>query len=174
MRRSSNAEARVRKLKQPIRVCEATIADVPAMVTVRIGDAEAGPADPRMEAYLQGAHHPREALARRVAYLAFEREEPVGYIAGHLSNRFGCDGELQYLYVAQKHRRRGAAAALLSALARWFVRNDANRICVDVVPANEAARSFYYRHGAVDLKPSWLVWDRIGRVVEGTPASDSR
>jgi hypothetical protein len=29
------------------------------------------------------------------------------------------------------------------------------------VPTNEAARRFYSRNGAVDLKPSWMVWDDI-------------
>lgn len=145
---------------------EATVADVPAMARIRIGDAEAGPADPRMGAYLQGTHHPRDALAPRIAFLASQGDEPVGYIAGHLSTRFDCDGEVQYLYVAKEYRRRGAAAALLNALAGWFVQHEASRICVDVEPGNEAARSFYKRNGAVDLKPSWLVWNEIGRVLD--------
>ena len=149
-----------------MRVTSATTDDVPEMARLRVGDAEAGPADLRMEAYLEGTHHPRGALAPRVAFLAYEGHELAGYIAGHLSTRFGTDGELQYLYVARGYRRSGAATALLKDLARWFVQQDARRICVDVLPGNEVARSFYKRHGAVELKPSWLVWEEIGRVLE--------
>ena len=95
-------------------------------------------------------------------YVALEQDQIVGYIAGHLSIRFDCGGELQYLYVARNQRRRGAASALLRALANWFVEQGARRICVDVGPENRPARSFYRQHGAVDLNRGWMVWEDIG------------
>jgi hypothetical protein len=36
-------------------------------------------------------------------------------------------------------------------------------VCVDVEPSNTAARRFYAAHGAVDLKPSWMVWEDIAK-----------
>lgn len=145
-----------------MRVREARLADVARLAEIRAGDTEAGPADPRMERYLAGAHHPGDALALRVMYLAVEGELIAGYIARHLTRRFDCHGELQYLYVARDYRRRGAASALLMALANWFIEQDARKICVDVVPENAAARSFYRQHGAVELNPAWMVWEDIG------------
>lgn len=145
-----------------MRIREAEFADVARLAELRAGDTEAGPADPRMERYLAGTHHPRDALAPRVMYVALEGDQIAGYIAGHLTRRFDCRGELQYLYVARDYRRRGAASALLMALANWFVEQRARRICVDVVPENAAARLFYRRHGAVELNRGWMVWEDIG------------
>src|SRR5437868_15490073 len=98
---------------------EAAVTDVPAMARSRTGDPTAGPADSRMSAYLEGIHHPQEALAPRVAYLAEEAGEVIGYAGGHLTRRFECDGELQYLYVAPPFRRSGVATALVRLLAHW-------------------------------------------------------
>ncbi|MDE3155760.1 MAG: GNAT family N-acetyltransferase [Acidobacteriota bacterium] len=72
-----------------------------------------------MALYLQGRHHPQQALAPRVAYVAVREGAVIGYIAGHLTRRHGCKGEVQYLYVTPAHRRIGVAAALLRQLAEW-------------------------------------------------------
>ena len=140
---------------------EAAVADVPAIGRSRAADPEWGPADPRTAAYLAGTHHPQRALPPRVAFVALKGNLVVGYIAGHLTQRYDCDGELQYLWVAPDHRRGGVATRLLRLLARWFVEHEARRICVDVTPDNARARSFYTRHGAEELNPHWLVWNDI-------------
>jgi GNAT superfamily N-acetyltransferase len=137
---------------------EATAADVPAMVECRRSDPDAGEADPRMAAYLEGNHHPGQALAPRVAYVALDGGV-TGYIAGHLTRRFKCDGELQYLYVTPGFRHAGVASELVRRLAGWFDSQGASKICVNA--ADESAAAFYRRLGAVDLKPSWLVWNDI-------------
>ena len=66
---------------------EATSADVPAMARCRAADPDAGPADERMAGYLDGVHHPRQALPPRTAFIAVSRGEVVGYIAGHATTR---------------------------------------------------------------------------------------
>jgi len=137
---------------------EATAADVPAMVECRRSDPDAGDADPRMAAYLEGNHHPGQALAPRAAFVAIDRDV-AGYIAGHLTRRFNCDGELQYLYVMPACRRTGVASRLVQRLVGWFASKGASKICVNA--ADESAAAFYRRLGAVDLKPSWLVWNDI-------------
>ena len=121
----------------------------------------AGPADRRMARYLLGEHHPQKALDPRVMYLAEEGEKVVGYIGGHLTERYECDGELQYLYVTPPYRRTGVASQMLRLLGRWFEAHDATRICVDVVPDNERARAFYTSHGATRLNDHWLVWSGL-------------
>src|SRR5215472_3114914 len=104
-------------LSDSIRFRAATTADVPAMAACRLTDPAAGPADPRMAAYLDGKHHPDEALPPRMGHVALVGEAVVGYIAGHLTTRHGCAAEVQYLFVAPEFRRRGVATALLRLLA---------------------------------------------------------
>lgn len=137
----------------------ATPADVPAMEGCRLGDVDAGEADWRMAAYLDGRHHPGQARKPRTGVLALDDDRVVGYIAGHLTRRYRCDGELQYLYVAPSHRRSGVARALVRKLADWFASQGAKKVCVNA--ADDSAAAFYRRIGAADLKPHWLVWDDI-------------
>lgn len=146
-------------------VREATPSDVAAIMRARAADAEWGPADPRTGAYLEGIHHPQQALAPRIALIALDGEDVVGYIAGHLTRRYGCDGEVQYLWVAIERRSHGIATHLLRRLAKWFADRSASRICVDVLPDNARARSFYMRLGATELNPHWLVWEDIRELV---------
>jgi GNAT superfamily N-acetyltransferase len=140
----------------------ATSADVPAMEECRVGDVDAGAPDSRMAAYLDGRHHPGQAKQPRTGVVALDDDRVVGYIAGHLTRRFRCEGELQYLYVAPSHRRSGVARALVQKLADWFVSQGAKKICVNA--ADDAAAAFYRRIGANDLTPHWLMWDDIQSV----------
>ncbi len=145
---------------------EATLADVPDMVRCRVGDLTIGPADPRMALYLEGKHHPQHALEPRVIFVCLEDDSVIGYIGGHLTQRYDCDGELQYLYVVPQHRRQRIASELLALLAGWFKDHKASRICVDVVPGNATARAFYSRYGAVDLNEYWMVWTDVAAVFD--------
>ena len=143
----------------------ASAADAQAMLDCRAADLVAGPGDSRMYAYFQGHHHPRQALAARIGFVALDDERIVGYIAGHLTRRLGCDGELQYLYVAPEYRRRGVAGDLLRVLSRWFVEMGAARVCVDVNRDSAGATPFYVRYGAAPLSKPWYVWDDIADVL---------
>jgi ribosomal protein S18 acetylase RimI-like enzyme len=149
---------------------EATLADIPEMAEVRSGDWESvefwrG----RIPLYLTGQSHPRQALNTRIAFVCIDANLLAGFIAGHLTRRFGCDGELQWISIRPQYRRRGVASSLLRLLARWFRDQNAGRVCVDVQPSNLAARGFYSAHGAVDLKLHWMVWNDIRKLLE--PAS---
>jgi GNAT superfamily N-acetyltransferase len=132
------------------------------MAACRAGDPDNGPADERMAGYLEGRHHPRHGLAPRAAFVALSDERIVGYVAGHLTTRYDCDGEVQYLYVAPPHRRSGIASELLRHLACWFIEQDARKVCVDVNLDSPAAQPFYARHGAVALNKHWMVWEDVG------------
>ncbi|MGB6077420.1 MAG: GNAT family N-acetyltransferase, partial [Candidatus Acidiferrales bacterium] len=105
------------------------------------------------------------ALKPRVGYVAYEGDTLVGFIAGHLTRRHSCDGELEWINVIPERRGGGIASELLRLLAGWFVAQKASRICVDVEPTNTAARRFYARHGAEELNPHWLVWKDIDVVL---------
>ena len=138
-------------------------ADVAALARLRRdGEAGGGPEE-RMARYLAGEHHPQQALLPRAMWLAEKAASPVGYVAGHLTRRFGCDGELQWIYVVAEHRGGGVAAELLRLLASWFADQGARRVCVDV--GDERACSFYRRFGAMELRKHWLVWNDIRAVL---------
>jgi GNAT superfamily N-acetyltransferase len=141
--------------------------DVPAMARIRA--LSWGAEDywrTRITAYLDRELHPQHALIPRVAYVALKGDSVVGLIAGHLTTRHGCDGELEWIDVIPEQRGSGIAPELLGRLAAWFVDQKARRVCVDVDTANTVARRFYMRHGAEDLKPHWLVWRDIS-IVQG-------
>lgn len=141
---------------------EADPSDVPRLVGLpRPGEAGG---DHRMLAYLRGEHHPQQALAERVLLMAESDGAPVGYTAGHLTRRFGCQGELQWIYVVPDFRRAGVASRLLEMLAAWFVERHALRVCVDV--GDDAARPFYRRHGAVELNRHWMTWQDVRMVLD--------
>jgi RimJ/RimL family protein N-acetyltransferase len=120
----------------------------------------------RIAAYLSGEHNPRQARAKRVAIVAEQDDEVIGFIAGHLTRRFHCDGELQWIAVSAAHRGEGVATEMLRELADWFEAYNAHRICVDARPRNADARAFYASHGAEPLNDHWFVWQNIGRVDE--------
>ncbi|MGI8498478.1 MAG: GNAT family N-acetyltransferase [Gemmatimonadaceae bacterium] len=134
---------------------KAELMDVPQLVHLP-REGEAG-RDHRMLRYLAGEHHPQKALGPRAIWMAAEGESPIGYVAGHLTRRFGCDGELQWIYVVPEHRRAQVGSKLLRLLAGWFHEHGAQRICVDV--GDDDARPFYSSHGAVELNRHWMAVD---------------
>lgn len=156
---------------------EATLADVPGMAQVRAGDW--GTEEywrERIRLYLAGQSDPNGALHPRVAFVFMVDAQVAGLIAGHLTRRFGCQGELEWISVRPEYRGQKIASHLLRLLAEWFRAKDAGRICVDVDPANRVARAFYASHGAEDLKPHWMVWHDIKAACETTtsdPAGSS-
>lgn len=146
--------------KPPIRYRPATLADVTVAAALRTqsgwdGGAGAGV----MERYLRGEHHPQHARSSRIMLLAARGDELVGYIAGHHSTRFDCDGELQWLLVSPHARGSGIAATLVIGLLRWFAETGARRICVNVAPENDVARRLCQRLGATPLSEFWMVWE---------------
>jgi ribosomal protein S18 acetylase RimI-like enzyme len=141
-------------------------ADIPALGRIRAADwGKEEYWSVRIAGYASGELHPREALKPRVTYVASEGDSIVGFIAGHLTRRYGCDGELEWIDVVPDYRRCGVASELLRRLAKWFAEQGASKICVDVDPANKIARSFYSKHRAENLNPHWLVWGDITSVL---------
>jgi len=141
--------------------------DIPAMARIRATEWETEEYwRVRISRYMNCELHPQHALMPRVNYVALEGDALVGCIAGHLTRRFACDGEIEWINVIPERRGSGVAAGLLRLLATWFTEQKATRICIDVQPGNTVARRFYMRHGAVELNAHWLVWDDI-KIVAG-------
>jgi len=126
----------------------------------------------RINLYLSGKHSPQQALPERAAFVALDGAELVGFVAGHRTRRFGCDGELQWINVAEESRGRGIADRLMAKIGAWFVEQYAYRVCVNVESGNTAARRLYSRCGAQPLSQHWMVWEdsrAIGTPVDARP-----
>jgi ribosomal protein S18 acetylase RimI-like enzyme len=144
----------------------AEIGDVPALARLRASTpVHERHWRTRIADYLAGTHNPQKALPPRIVLVACDESQVIGLIAGHLTQRYECDGELQWIDVAVAYRRSGIAATLLRNLAEWFISRQARRVCVNVDPENHVARSFYARHDAVILNPHWLVWPDVTALV---------
>jgi len=110
----------------------------------------------RIGAYLAGDHSPEKGRAARAVFVATEDEVVVGFVAGHLTDRFRCDAELQWINVIEEKRGRGIAGLLIEKIASWFVEQNAMRVCVD--PDAPATR-LYEKFGATPLNRHWMVWE---------------
>lgn len=141
---------------------DAEKSDIPAMACIRASEWETEEYwRVRISRYLERELHPEHALMPRVIYVALEGDSLVGFVAGHLTRRYACDGELEWINVVPERRGSEIAPQLLRLLAAWFAEHEASRVCVDVDPANTTARRFYTRHGAQVLNDHWLVWDDV-------------
>ena len=120
----------------------------------------------RISGYMNHKLHPQKALRSRILFISADAGKVVGFIAGHLTSRLGCDGELEWINVIPEYRKKGISSELLRILAVWFVEKKALKICVDVDPENSTAQKFYRQHGAKNLNEHWLYWEDIGVVLE--------
>src|ERR1044072_4319897 len=74
----------------------------------------------RITGYLKLTHNPQKALSERIIYVAENSEKIIGFIAGHLTKRFNCDGELQWINVLEEYRNRGIGFEMICILNKWF------------------------------------------------------
>lgn len=120
----------------------------------------------RILGYMRGEINPQHARKPRVLYVALNSGTVIGLIAGHLTKRYKCQGELEWIDVDERYRRQGIALDLLLLLSVWFIKQKSSHVCVDVDPSNIAAMSFYKKNGATHLNNHWLVWQDINEVLK--------
>lgn len=150
----------------PITIEEATLDDLAGMARLRAENwGSANEWEPRITAYRIGQQTPQYGLEPRALYVAVDtaENEVVGMIAGHLTKRFGCDGEIQWLNVDSRVRGQRIADKLIERMFAWFREENATKVCVNVTPTNDAARTVYKRHGAESMGTHWLVFNDIGK-----------
>jgi ribosomal protein S18 acetylase RimI-like enzyme len=144
---------------------KATQQDIISMAAIR--DREWGTEDywiTRIGGYILGEHHPQHALIPRIILVAEDKGKIIGFVAGHLTTRLGCNGELQWINVIPEYRKSGVASKLLRLLAQWFVKQNAVKVCVDVAVENIPAQKFYRKYGATNVNDHWLCWEDIGEI----------
>ena len=139
---------------------EATPRDIPELARIRATEWQSEEYwVRRISGYLNCELHPQEALLPRIIYVATDADKTVAFIAGHLSRRLQCEGELQWINVMLHYRGRGIAESLLKQLANWFIERHAFRICVN------GSGPFYLKHDAKELNKHWMIWDDIRQLV---------
>lgn len=149
-------------------IAEATLNDVPAIVDVTLQSFQDAFSKPfylsredavhRWSAYMRKEHHPQKAKDPRIVYLAIGDGKTVGFVAGHLTERFDLEGELQSIYILPEHQRQGLGTLLVITLAKWFKKWDAKAVCVD---HKDGSEGFYIKLGAQPNEHGWLVWDNF-------------
>lgn len=82
-------------------------------------------------------------------------ERCVGFTAGRIRNlpkHLGGDaaGYISEVYVAPEARGSGTGRALMEETLRWFASQRIQRVELQVLPGNDAARTLYRRLGFVD------------------------
>jgi GNAT superfamily N-acetyltransferase len=145
----------------PIAIRPAAQSDIPALATIRSREWETVDFwKGRIGAYMTAQHSPPnvppKAQSARAVFVATEEELVIGFVAGHVTKRFDCDAELQWINVIAEKRGQGIAALLIQAIAVWFVEQNALRVRVD---PDEPARALYARLGATELNRHWMVWE---------------
>jgi|ERR1700733_5636342 len=159
----------VQRITMPIRVRRVEEADIVSMAAIRAQEWETEAFwKGRIERYLRGEHSPQKALPARTAFVAVDNGAVLGFVSGHRTSRYGCDGELQWINVAREYRGCGIAGTLLETIAHWFVQQQALRVCVNVDAKNTAARRLYRKYGAEPLNEHWLVWSDIRVIFDKT------
>jgi ribosomal protein S18 acetylase RimI-like enzyme len=144
----------------PLTIRPAEPTDVPAMAELRAQTKGTHAFwTNRVDQYLRGEYSPQKALEPRSAFVATDEWKIVGFVAGHRTRRFDCDGEVQWIDVDQQQRGRGIGYKLMAQIGAWFVLQNAKRICVNVDKNNLPARKLYEKCGARPLNDAWMVWD---------------
>jgi len=154
-----------KNLRSEVSFREALTADIPELAEIRAknwGSEEYW--NHRISGYLDGTLNPQQALKPRIIYIAQVNNIIVGLIAGHLTQRLGCDGELEWIDTRKEYQRMGIASELIRLLAKWFVSQKAYKICID--PGSEEAKEFYRKNGAEMLNDHWMFWENIRTMLQ--------
>ena len=92
--------------------------------------------------------------AQRTILVAQSQAETVGFACGGTPARdpdSGADAELDAIYVLPERQRSGAGRLLVAAIAGIIIGAGGRSMVVWVLTANQPARTFYERLGAVPL-----------------------
>jgi GNAT superfamily N-acetyltransferase len=112
----------------------------------------------RWKNYLNGASSPTAARPERIVFKACIGQKLVGFVAGHLTTRYGKDAEIQLFYVLQENQRAGLGGKLLLQFLDWAGRHNAKSLCVGIAPNNKY-KGFYLKYGGRYINPHWIYWD---------------
>lgn len=82
----------------------------------------------------------------------------VGFIAGHLTTRYGKEVEIQSFFVLPENQRTGLGGKLLLQFIGWASRHNVKSLCVGIAAKNKY-KAFYLKYGGRYINPHWIYWD---------------
>jgi ribosomal protein S18 acetylase RimI-like enzyme len=119
----------------------------------------------RWQAYFKG-QSPQTSKPERIILKAVNgKGEIVGYLAGHLTTRYGLDAEIQSVYVLKQAQRQHIGAELLTEFVTWLVSKHARSLCVGFKPENRY-KAFYLKYGGQYLNEHWIYWQSTAQLLE--------
>ena len=93
---------------------------------------------------------------------AFDRDIPVGFVISGFTNEKYIedqDGNLETIYIAASHYRKGIGRELICRAAQDWLKNGGKSMTVGVLAENIRARSFYESLGAKLVRLTTYNWD---------------
>jgi GNAT superfamily N-acetyltransferase len=118
----------------------------------------------RWQTYFAG-QSPASSKPERVVFKAVADGKIIGFIAGHLTDRYGKDAEIQNFYILKPYQRQGAGTTLLKQLVGWLLANNAESLCVGIA-ADNPYQEFYLKHGGFYINEHWIGWDHLAALVD--------
>lgn len=103
---------------------------------------------------------PKSSKPERVILKAVIDSHIAGYIAGHLTNRYEMDAEIQSFYILINYQRNGIGKSLLMKFVEWLNGHQAKRLCVGIAKGNKY-QAFYLKFGGKHLNEHWIYWDDL-------------
>jgi len=110
---------------------------------------------------------PLTSKPERIILKAVDGEEIIGYLAGHLTTRFGMDAEIQSFYILHEYQRQGIGTALLCRFSDWLKTHQGVSLCVGVLPANPY-KAFYLKNGGKYLNEHWIIWNDVSVILSAS------
>jgi len=107
--------------------------------------------------YLRDGSSAQKSRGDGFAILAEDGGDLIGFAGYHHTLRWGCDAELESLYVRLPWQRKGVGLTLLRDVMRRLRAEGSRSLCVGFSPENPYKR-FYFKHGAVAINPHWAFW----------------
>jgi GNAT superfamily N-acetyltransferase len=158
------------------RIRDATPADAGTLVHILIASKEASFPElvsdhdrnarfwtDRWKDYLTTGSRAQMSRGDGFAFLAEWNGRAVGFAAYHHTRRHDADAELESIYVLKELQRRGLGTELLSVIGGRLREEGSRSLCVGYDPRNPY-KSFYLKHGAVEIGPYWAVWRDLGKL----------
>jgi GNAT superfamily N-acetyltransferase len=118
----------------------------------------------RWGTYFNGTS-PASSKPPRIILKAVTDGTIIGYIAGHPTNRYSLDAEIQSFYILKEYQRNGTGKQLLKKFVEWLLTQPAKNLCAGIKPENKY-QAFYLKYGGKHLNEHWIYWDDMEELVK--------
>jgi GNAT superfamily N-acetyltransferase len=118
------------------------------------------PRDGAMMVFEKEYLRPFMKLENSLILVSLDGEKVVGYSYSLISDLSKLEKRKQYgcvhdFFINADYRRRGIGEKMYAEILNWFHSRNINRIELQVIAKNEAACSFWRKHGYGDFEHTW-------------------